>query len=212
MPHDYVVGTHLYVTARGREVPHAEVRRTIERLLAVVGSRARRLGERFNRGEITVDEFHAGMRELLRSGHIVAYSIGRGGRKRMSQADWTRVGAKLKSEYGYLRKLAAKLASGKVAKAITAHRAQKYAAGIWTSYHNAFAGEHNKSGILVRRILNAKESCEGCLRIARKGWITPREMPDLGTQECGNFCKCYFEFSDDYERETGIKVSPGGQA
>lgn len=206
MPHDYSVGAHIFITARGREVSHAEVRRTIERLLAVVGSRAKRLGERYAAGEITLDEFHVEMRALLRSGHIVAAGIGRGGRKRMRPEDWARVGAKLKGEYGYLRKFVNKLASGKAIKAYTANRARKYAAGVWTSYHNAFAGEHNPTGILVRRILNAKESCEGCLRIARKGWITPKEMPDLGTQECGNFCKCWFQFSDDYERETGQKV------
>ncbi len=111
------------------------------------------------------------------------------------------VGNKIKWQYGFLRRLTNNLQRGKIAKAFAPSRAKKYASSVLVSYYTTVQKEYTengtKSGVKVRRILHAKESCEGCKYFASLGWIEVDAMPLLGELECGDFDRCTLEFSDD---------------
>lgn len=198
MPHDYDPKTHQFTTPRGRRIPIDEVRREVDKLVKVVGRKARTIGQRYTDGKITLVEFEIEMRELLKSAHIVSASIGKGGRARMDQAAWGRVGARLKGEYGYLAKFARNLEKGTVAKAYSPNRAKRYASGVVMSYHDSVRQEYSSTGpIQVRLITNSLEGCEECAADESRGWVDVDDMAELGTRECGNFCLCDLIFDDD---------------
>lgn len=199
LPYDYNRQKRRFVDASGRTIPLREVRAQIDKLTAFVQQEARALAAQFEAGRITLAEFELGMRELLKSGHIIAASVGRGGRKRLTQADWGRVGAKVKWQYEFLAKFTRKIGQGKISKILTANRAQKYASALRITFYQTFGIERegDPDTPRVRRILNAQESCEECVAYADMGFIPVDEMPELGELECGDFCKCDLEFEND---------------
>src|SRR3954467_2552266 len=135
MAHDYDAQLRAFVNRdTGRTVSRAKVRSLIDDLTTTVQKDAKTIATKFESGGINLAEFELQMRELLKSGHIIAASIGRGGRLRMTQADWGRVGAKLKWQYGYLSKFARKIERGSISKILTANRAQAYASALHITF------------------------------------------------------------------------------
>jgi len=184
----------------GRVVSNQAVRAEIDKLTAFVSKEAQRIGKKYADGKIGIAQFEIEMRELLKSSHLVASSVGRGGRARMSQADWGKVGSRLKREYTYLQKFARKLAQGKIAKAVTPNRAKSYSSSVVMSYHETMRTEQTQNSVTdikVRLIQNSKEGCSECTADADRGWVAVEDMQEIGTRICQNFCLCEFEFSDD---------------
>ena len=214
MPHEALLLTIVYdeeakrFVQNGRTVTSNTLRAEIDKLTAHVAREAERIGRRYSDKRIGIAQFEREMRDLLKSGHVIAASVGRGGRSRMDQSDWGKVGARLKKEYGYLQKMSDKLARGTLAKAVTPNRAKRYANSVVMSYHETRHKEKtpSRTEIKVRLIQNSKEGCEECTADAAIGWMNVEDMGEIGTRICGNFCLCELEFSDDYERETGDQV------
>lgn len=198
MPLDYSPKYKRFIND-GHQLSFDGVRREVDKLTAVVARDAERIANRYAAGKITSVEFEEQMRALLKSGHIIASSVGRGGIGRMTQADWGKVGARLKKEYGYLRKFVTKLEKGKIEKAITPNRAKRYSSSIVMSYHETRRTEEtiSKTPIKVRLIQNSKEGCPECTADAARGWVNVEDMEEIGSRICGNFCLCELEFSDD---------------
>ncbi len=75
-------------------------------------------------------------------------------------------------------------------------RARSYAnsARITHSIIEQTARERFGSQTECRRFRRASESCEGCIKWARKGWLPISLMPPLGTQPCRNNCKCFLVY------------------
>ena len=205
-PHDYLPGKHQFRdAATGRLVRRREVKQEIDKLIRHIKEKAKTYAEQVDSGQITPAEFEIEMRELLKSGHIIAASVGRGGRERMNQSDWGWVGSKIKWQYGYLRKFTDKVIKGKVKSPVTPARAQKYASSIYISFYQTVARDNQESGskdkVLVKRVLNAKESCPDCRHYAAKGYIPVSEQPLLGELSCGDFCRCDLVFKNEPETE-----------
>lgn len=203
MPVTYDTAARQFRSA-GELVSRAAVRAEIDKLTDFVKREAKTLSENLESGAIGLTDWHLAMRELLKSAHIIAASVGRGGIARMTQKDWGIVGAKIKWQYGFLQKTAISIEKGKILKALVPGRAQKYASALHITFYRAF-GEAQAEGrevtgeqpILVKRELNAKESCDDCIEYAGMGFIPVDEMPSLGELECGDFCKCDLVFENE---------------
>ena len=211
MPHDYSIKSKQYIT-EGRKVSRQAVRREINGLLDYVERSFSRLGHSFHAGDISLVEFELQMRELLKSAHIIAASVGKGGRARMLARDWGRVGAKIKWQYGYLQKFARKIARGGISDTALASRARSYASSIFVSFSNTFQDaqtefvEGGKNPVLARLVQNSQEGCEECTADAAEGWMSVDDRGEIGTRICGDFCKCDIEFSEDELAGLDIKV------
>jgi len=194
--HDYSSKTRSY-----KGVSREQVQAAIDALTDHVGKQAAIIAKRYESGVINLPQFEIDMRALLKSGHIVAASVGKGGRARMTQSDWGALGNRIKSEYAYLGKFSRSIAAGRISKILTSRRAALYSAAIRITFHQQYAkeqkairdGEQEK----VRRTLNAAESCIECVYYAGLGFIPLDEMPELGTLECGPFCRCHLEFENE---------------
>jgi len=198
MPHDYSPKTKRFVG-----VSRLAVRGEINKLSDHVAEEAARLAKSYKNGSLTLLEFETEMRSLLKSAHIIAASVGKGGRDRMLQSDWGRVGAKIKWQNGYLSKFARKIERGTVSDIATVSRARSYASSIYISFANTFQESQTefvaegKNPAMVRLITNSAEGCQECADDEAEGWMSVDDMKELGSRLCGDFCKCDLEFSDE---------------
>jgi hypothetical protein len=173
MPHDYSIKQKAFYSG-GRKVSRSAVRKEINGLTEYVSRQSARLAGQLRRGAISNIEFELSMRELLKSAHIVAASVGRGGRALMTQSDWGRVGSKIRWQYGYLSKFARRIKAGGISEAATVSRARSYASSIFVSFSRTF---QKAQEIFV----------EGGKNPERCRLVT----------NCGDFCKCDIIFEDD---------------
>jgi hypothetical protein len=212
MPHDYHVKNKAFYSG-GRKVTRQQVRREINKLLDHVGNESARLAKQLRAGSINAAEFELQMRELLKSAHIIASSVGKGGRSRMLLSDWGRVGSKIRWQYGYLSRFARKLKSGAVSEAATASRARSYASSIYVSFSRTFQKsqrefiEGGKNPERCRLVTNSEEGCVECAADEAEGWVSVDDMGEIGSRICGDFCRCDIIFEDDVEQDFDIKLS-----
>jgi hypothetical protein len=209
-PYDFDEKRKRFRDKDGRLVSRREVRPLIQKLTDTVAKDAAKIATRYSNGKINLTQFEIEMRELLKSGHIVAASVGRGGRERMTASDWGKVGAKIKWQNGYLAKFARKIGQGKIAKIATASRARSYASSLYISYSTALQTAHSEfigSGrdaesereMLCYLEQNSEEGCVECTADAAAGPMPVSEMGELGSRICGDFCKCEIIFEDEPE-------------
>jgi hypothetical protein len=209
-PYDFDEKRKRFRDKDGRLVSRREVRPLIDKLTNTVAKDAAKIANRYQSGQINLAQFEIEMRELLKSGHIIASSVGRGGRERMTLSDWAKVGNKIKWQNQYLSRFARKIGQGKIAKIATASRARSYASSIYISYANAFqtaqtefvagGGDINpEREMLCYLEQNSEEGCVECTADAAAGPMPVSEMGELGSRICGDFCKCEIIFEDEPE-------------
>lgn len=186
----------------GVPVTSEELRTLIDRLTLQTKREARRLSERLERGEITRDAWLVAMATLLRAAHVVAASVGSGGYNRVTEERWRKVEKKVTWQGGYLFKFGAAIAVASVVGTVAA-RAAKYASAVFVTFSNAFqeaqtAGKDEKenSSPKVRLITNSAEGCAECADDEAEGWMDLEDMKEIGDRICGDFCRCFLEFSD----------------
>jgi hypothetical protein len=209
IPHDYVRKQRLYRDNNGNLITRRELKALIDNLTATVQKDAAKIASAFDAGELSASAFADAMSELLTSAHIVAASVGKGGRELMTAADWGKVGAKIKWQNGYLEKFAKKLATGTLSKANTLNRARSYVNSVYISYAKTFLESQAEvlqpetdkvitdENMLCRLVQNSEEGCEECSADADEGWMPVSEMGELGSRICGDYCKCEIEFEDE---------------
>lgn len=217
--YEYSTTRRQYIDANGQAVSYRELRRRFGKLSDYVAREAKRLGERFANKDIDIEEFERAMRLLLKSGHIISATIGRGGRKRMTQRDWGKVGAKIQWQYGYLSKFAQKVANGTLSAISSAYRSRQYASALYISFSSAYLEAQTEGNaevtkaeredeLLCRLIQNSEEGCEECTADAAEDWMPISDMTPIGDRICGDFCKCFIEFEDDAANGRGPRDTP----
>lgn len=220
MPDDFDTKLHRYRTANGHLRTREELRRSIDKLTDHVKREAKRLALAVDAKEITPVEFEIAMRELLKSAHVVAATVGRGGKEQMEQSDWGVVGNKLRWQYAFLARFARQILAAAVAGPRIASRAEKYASAIHISFYRANHAELKSAGsdtgppvdddgkkIKVRLVQNSKEGCSECKADAARGWVLVEDMGEIGSRKCGDYCRCDLHFSTDDPNYSG----PGNQ-
>lgn len=200
MPVDYNEQTKRF-ERDGVEITPAELSLLITKLTDTTKRQAKLLSQKLERGDMTLAEWTAAMATLLTSAHIVAATVGRGGRKRMTDADWRKVRSKAEWQQGFLPRFGRAIVAGVVAGAALLNRARMYGDPPFVSFSSAYKESQGESSggkeILVARELNAKESCDDCEALAALGYIPLDEMPEIGEDtSCGDFCKCFLIFTD----------------
>lgn len=92
-------------------------------------------------GSITLSAFEVAVKKTLKETYIDMYGLGAGGRHALSQADWGRIGAMLKEQYGktgYLGNMMAQIANEQVSPAQAIARLNMYVnsanEALWRGY------------------------------------------------------------------------------
>jgi hypothetical protein len=77
-------------------------------------------------------------------------------------------------------------------------RAAMYADAAYSTYQNNEAAREFDSGVrLARRISEEDDqSCEDCVAAADTFFAPLDELPEIGSLQCLNNCRCYFEYAE----------------
>jgi hypothetical protein len=180
------------------------------------------LAERVASGSITVDVWLTAMRTEVKNLYLTQYIVARGGLGQMTFADWGRLGAMLKDQYGYLDGFAEYIKANNPSAAYIAMRARLYA----DASHEAF--ERARTLIALEKgadeiswhIDPAAENCSDCVDWEAMGWqsIGPRggfpspkgeAWPGSGLSKCLVRCRCSTTYRNS---KTGEEWSEGGYA
>ena len=183
--------------ATGRFVSELTVRRDLDSYIDAKNARLDSLTTQLRNREISLADWQTQMRNEIRTAHTNAAMVAKGGRDQMTNADWGRTGRELRTQYEYLDKWAADIASGKVKLDGRANvRAQLYGdASRGTYEQNRRATAATNGNQQERRILHAAESCADCLQYAALGWQPIGTLPRIGQSQCRTNCKCTMIFS-----------------
>jgi len=147
-------------------------------------------------GHISLAEWHTMMREELKDAHRTVAAVEGGGWRNMTQADWGKVGARLREQYRYLDRFAEQIATGRQPLNGTA----RTRAGMYADAARATAEQQRRKRAAERgyteerRRLGPAEHCVDCLTYAGMGWQPIGTLPPIGASECRTNCRCTFDF------------------
>ena len=156
------------------------------------------IGDRLIDGTINVAEWEKETAKALKQAHLGEYVLGKGGLRRMTQADYGRVGARLRGEYDYLRGFTEAINNNEVGSVEQFKaRLDLYVNKTRTTYELGRGEAHLADGFLwERRVLSAAEHCASCPVFAAMGWQPAGTLPRIGEDsECRGNDKCSFEYS-----------------
>jgi len=181
--------------ATGRFVKELQVRADLDKYIDAKSTRLDDLANQLRNREISLADWQLQMRNELRMMHNNAAMVAKGGKAQMTQADWGRTGRELRTQYEFLDKWAAQIASGEAPiDGRLNWRAKLYgqaSRGTYEQERRAMAAD--KGNDEEMRILHAKESCKGCLSFAGY-WAPIGTLPRIGSQDCTTNCLCTLDY------------------
>lgn len=148
-------------------------------------------------GSITIDQWQGSVREALKPAHIQATMVGAGGKAAISQADYGRIGQKLRAEYAYLQKFASGLLANSISPPMALARIGLYAESVRASFWEGTAIRQGRQGYsLMQRILDSQAAhCQDCLFYSAKGVVSIGSLPLPGQRcECRSRCRCRIQY------------------
>lgn len=179
-------------TQNGRFVPQKTVRGALDTALDRSSENVRRITERLRAGEISVKDWQLQMVPEMRSAHLAAHALAKGGWAQMSPADFGRVGQRLRGEYRFLAGFADQVLDGRQRLDGTlARRAQMYIESARSGYHEQERREKQLRGATEERnLLAPSDHCPGCLDADAMGWVPIGTLPPVGSRDCRSRCRC----------------------
>lgn len=186
-----------YRGANGRFLSQRAVEALVDGRINKLAAALRRYTNMLSRGDITLDQWQSSVREALKLTHVQAAIIGNGGKDSMVQADWGRIGQRLRVEYAYLQGFARDLLDGRVSPAMALARIGLYAQAVRGSYWEGTTIRQGKQGYsLMRRILDSQaKHCQDCLDYAAQGMVPMGSLPLPGQRcACRSNCKCSVKY------------------
>lgn len=183
----------------GRAVPPARIWKVFDKRREAIKDELQGHARALAAGEIDARTFEARMRATLKQAHVQARLLGIGGKDAVQQADYGKMGAGLKKEYGFLARFAS--GAAEMSEAGLVNRAGYYSG---SNLGNALvAGQRDsakRAGWKKKQRLgpNDEHTCptcrseiaEGAVDIDRKGWFLGHQ----GNTECRVNDRCRIIF------------------
>lgn len=179
-------------TATGRFVSDARLREGVD---AAVDRSARLMGDaaaRLRQDTISIEQFQAEMFAAVKDVHAASAMAAYGGRLQMSDARWGEVGARVRSEYGYVRNMVSQIIDGtQPLNGRFEARARSYASAGRITFETIQAREAAGRGYTEERNqIHSGESCRQCQGLAARGWVALGSLPLVGNRTCKQNCRC----------------------
>lgn len=194
------------VLESGTVVAASEIRVLAEtdRLASILN--VRQWVREWSAGSMSLSEFETRFLDEIKHSHVRAYIYGRGGRGRMTPADWGRVGATIKEQKRYFRgprpgggKTLLELMSNPNPSAKqVARRAQMYINAAREAFEKGQRAAMVFAGFTeVVWLLGVAEHCDDCKDQNDLGWRPVDSLPFVpgeGRTACLTNCKCYLAY------------------
>lgn len=193
-----------YVDSRGRVMTSQQVRREVEDYVESEQEKVAEKAAQVAAGTIALGAFFAWMDGRVETWHKVTGAIAYGGKAQMNKERWARIDKQIQSEKEFLARFQTEAAT--ITEEGLANRAGMYAEAAYSTYENNVAQREVDSGAVgARRICeNDESSCEECVEAATDEYLSLSEVADIGSLQCLNNCRCYYEFS--YEGVEPLRI------
>lgn len=159
---------------------------------------------------ITVDAWQSGVASNLKSLHINAYSLGRGGIGRLDSSDTASLESRLESEFAYLDKFAEDIEGGNLSDANIRNRATLYPDASYSQWQLGRQAAAVDSGeeFEIWDSPDDSASCADCLAKSQLGWQPVGTLGVPGASvKCLSRCRCTKRFGRDRSGgEVGIII------
>ena len=157
------------------------------------------LCNQFRNGDISIQQWQAGMRDIVKAELRTAMILAKGGEEFVTQADWGFVGSQVKKQYEYLDKFTADIFANplKYSTGQLNARAKLYSQIGYDALAEDLARESLKAGFTEeRRVLGPvkTEHRPGCVDLRDKGWQPIGSLPPIGDAACYSNCRCTFQY------------------
>lgn len=184
-----------YIAPNGQFVSFETIRRYLDVTLDTSEQKVLSLARSLQSGKITLQEWQLGMRDTLKSIHLASSALAKGGWAQMSQADYGRVGFRLKEQYAYLEKFAKQIENGYLLDGRFLNRVQLYAQSGRLTYHMVQRSEMLLRGMTEEQnILGAADHCSECVSETARGWVPIGDLVLVGQRICMTNCRCSIGF------------------
>jgi len=184
-----------YIGPDGRFVSFEQIRQYLDVTLDTSERKVLSLARSLQSGQITLQEWQLGMRDTLKDIHLASSALAKGGWAQMSQADYGRVGFRLKQQYAYLQKFAAQIEQGYILDGRFLNRIKLYAQSGRMTYHMVQRAEAAKRGMTEEKnILGPADHCSECIEETNKGWVPIGDLKLVGDRICSSNCRCSVSF------------------
>lgn len=186
-------------TASKRFVSRDQVRAALDIALDRSKNEVARLSRELVNGRIGLADWQLNLSRELKNMHLASASLAKGGWAQMTQADFGRVGQRVRGEYVALARFGEQIKSGEQPfDGRFFDRLRQYTNAPRATYH-AFE-ERGMSGAgrtEYKNILAAGEHCKGpnsCLEQTDRDWQPIGTLVPIGQRRCLNGCKCRFVY------------------
>ncbi len=169
-PWTYDPKSRRYRAPNGQFIGQKKMLALRDEFSKAVRAEAVRLTAQAPAGRIGMAQWQADMRQLIKQAYIDEYALARGGRGRMTAADWGKIGAMLKIQYTFLERMAADMGGSAISPAQMIARAQMYVSSATQAF------EQGKSAAMGMPDLPA--------------------YPGDGSTQCLSNCKCSWHIVD----------------
>lgn len=206
------------VVGRTKPQQRRDIESDLELLRAKYRERFRGLAQQVVAGDITPAKFRELMGKEVKKLHTQAATLGAGGQGNITDNQRRLLDRSVKDQLAYLdgfvRDIREHVNAGKPVPQRMISRAGSYAAAASVTADQArrqsMADEvaEDSADLWEVRVLGVAEHCNDCVELA--GRPAPvGTLPPIGDSECGQYCKCRFEYGprEELERKYGRGAS-----
>jgi hypothetical protein len=172
------------------------VRAALDAALDTASLTVKTLSDGLRVGTVPLAVWQEQMAQAVKSTHLAAAALARGGWAQMDARAYGAVGREVRTQYEFLRNFAADIASGKQPlDGSLPRRAELYIQAGRMTYYLMEQREQARLGRTEERnIRAASDSCDGCLAASALGWVAIGTLPPVGARDCLTRCRCSVEY------------------
>ena len=180
----------------GRYISRDAVRQAVDLLILKAQDRIRIASNELRSGNISIGEWQSIMRDQIKNTHLATEALLRGGWAQMTQADFGRVGQRVREQYDYLANFTQELLDGiVVTDGRFMSRAGMYPASARTGYHEEETLQLQQLGYTEERnVLRPAEHCDVCVEQTALDWVPIGSLIPIGDRTCLSNDKCFKQY------------------
>ena len=192
MPFSFDPTTGRYRDAAGRFVPDQSIRRALDVVLDAQAQTMRLLSQQLMDGTIMLADWQLAMMQATKAVHLVGTAVAHGGWSQLDQSDFGWAGQRIRTQYSYLNRFAADIASGRQnLDGTLLARSELYAQAGRATHRAAERRLATKRGLAEEKnLLGAADHCAGCLAETARGWVKIGTLVPCGSRDCLVRCHC----------------------
>jgi len=183
-------------------VKTASVKAATTRVINGVRKDMRALADDMAKGRIKLADWQRRMEQEIKSLHVSMAMAGAGGMGQMTQADYGRVGRRLRFEYERLARFAEQIKTGTTTLGAIRARVDMYITSGHTTHEDARRAQAIEEGYTHERNVlgNTDHHCTdgerpGCTEMTKMGVVPLGTLTPPGRRQCISRCDCSIRYS-----------------